>query len=207
VPENIYKRIPDCRILTILRHPVERAFSHYSMLCQSGFSDLSFAEYIEKGRNGKNFIDTVPFLHSFYGRHLSRYFDFFQPDQIGIWLYEDFERDSKSVTQEMFEFVGVDAKFVPETTIQFNQRFHSHNPAVRKFIKQDTVLLRLARRILAPDTRANLRYRVENMFKSGEEVQKEQLSDSLKSELSHFYENDILDLQRLIGRDLSHWLA
>lgn len=207
VPAKIHSYIPHCKIICILRHPVDRAFSHYNMLCQSGFSDHSFTEFIEKGRNGKRFIDTVPFSQSFYARHLRRYYDVFPGDQIKVLSYDAFRKDSLSVTRDIYRFIGVDEQFDPDTAKSFNKRFYSKRPIFRKLVKQDTAVLRWARRYLSPEARANIRYRAEKLFSSGNAPEKEKLSPQLRENLAAYYRNDITELQELAGLDFSAWQA
>ena len=47
VPERVAATIPDVRLIAVLRDPVERAYSHYQMMCRSGREDLSFEDALE----------------------------------------------------------------------------------------------------------------------------------------------------------------
>lgn len=205
VAENIHRHIPDCRIITILRHPVDRAFSHYNMLRQGGFSDLSFAEFVEQGLRGKPAIDTIPFAHSFYARHLQRYLGFFPRERLAVFKYDDFREDSLALAREVFRFLEVDDTFTPETRRNYNQRFVTNSPIATKIAKQNGVLLKLARRYIPPRYRANIRYGVEKLLSSGPAPQKEELSQELRAELTSWYREDIEQLQALVGNDFSSW--
>ena len=45
-PVRAAKTIPDAKLIAILRDPIERAYSHYQMMCHSGRETLSFDEAV-----------------------------------------------------------------------------------------------------------------------------------------------------------------
>ena len=84
---------PHARIIMILRNPVERAFSQYMQMSNTGLYRPSFEEHIAAclAQRSTNRITMVyPFLeYGLYSEQLDRYLDAFPRSQLGIWLYEE----------------------------------------------------------------------------------------------------------------------
>ena len=108
----IKQLIPDVKLIAILRHPVERAFSHYLLRVKEGLEALpTFHEamYVEEKR-----IQALwsPRFHykkrGFYFRHISHYFALFSLDRVKVYLYDDFVNNSDALFSDIFNYLGVD---------------------------------------------------------------------------------------------------
>jgi len=140
--------------------------------------------------------------YGFYCVQLKRYLKLFDRSQIRVYLYEDFVRNSVQLLQDVFHFLGVDSTFVPDVSTRYStsalprsRRLHalltrpsSFQRVVRKFLPRRTAKLLLDR--LAS---LNLRPRPP-------------LPPDLRRRLIEGYREDVLELQDLLQRDLSHWL-
>lgn len=114
--EQIAARIPDAKILVMLRDPAERAYSQYHHGVGDGAIRWSFREHIERNlrhRSGQ-FCVEYPFLElGLYSQQLSRYLDRFGKN-VWIGFYEDFSERPVQVCQEIFRFLGVSTEFSPD---------------------------------------------------------------------------------------------
>lgn len=199
--------VPGARLVAVLRNPVDRAFSAYSMRVGQGIEDLSFAEAVAAeraggggaggdGRRGRSYLGP-----GFYARHLGRYLERFPREQLSIHLYEDLSRDPVGLMAEVFGFLGVDASFVPEIA--------EHN-VTRQAVRSETVdrVVRklpgrsLARRVVPAATWTRARRWVRQRNRRPMEFPAE-----LRRELVEMYRDDILETEAIIGRDLSRWVA
>ena len=85
-PGAIAHRVPDAKVVAILRHPAERAFSAFQHLLRDGYEPLSsFEEALdaEPQRAADGWYVQYNYKgRGFYGRHLQRYFDRFNPAHI-----------------------------------------------------------------------------------------------------------------------------
>ncbi len=161
---RIRERIPNARIILILRNPVDVAFSLYLHGLRSGAPNCTFREAIQMGleqRGGP--IDVMhPFLDlGLYCEQIRRFMAIFPAAQLSIHFYEDYENDPARVLAELFRFLDVDPAFQPDMSKRY---LESPKPGIP----------------LDPDDRAYLR---------------------------EFYKEDILQLSRLLNRDLAAWLA
>jgi hypothetical protein len=124
VPSRIHDRLPDVRLIAILRDPVQRARSHYSTAVYEGWdaSSRSFdqvvdellqPEALEKARREIHEI-TGYVVFGEYGRILSGYLDIFSRDQLLVLFTPELKADPHAVLRRVFAFVGVDPDFVPD---------------------------------------------------------------------------------------------
>ncbi len=123
---RIHRRVPGARILAILRNPVERAVSSFCLERLDGFEpedSLRAAIGKEESRREANWSYVWRYHHrGLYHRHLRRYFDLFPREQIGVWLYEDWEPDSgRTLLEAVFAFLGLEPHLgVPDEVVRLN---------------------------------------------------------------------------------------
>lgn len=107
VPERIYQRYPESKLIASLRNPVDRAYSNYVHQIKKGEipRDQSFEEalqhhpeYIEQGR---------------YAAQLTRYRRFFPHGRILPLVYEDCLQQPLAFIQRIYRFLGVNPDFSP----------------------------------------------------------------------------------------------
>ena len=106
VPQRIQAMYPAARLIYILRHPVERIYSHY-------------LHNIAQGREQRSFKDAVlgqdtHYLNvSRYYLQLSQYLEFFPPECILVLIFEDFIQHTRETLQRVFTFLNIDPNFIP----------------------------------------------------------------------------------------------
>jgi hypothetical protein len=202
--ESIRVHIPDVKMIAILRHPADRAYSHYVMLKRDGFEHLSFAEALaaEDQRVADNWSHRWHFRRrGFYAAQLQLYFGLFKREQLRIYLYEDFTNDTLGVLQDIFRFLDVDDTFIPDTTVHHNESRIPRSPALQAFLAES----RTSKNLLKPVLPFELRQRIKGHLNS-RNLRKPRLSRKLRRHLIEGYREDIIQLQEMLQRDLSHWL-
>ena len=120
VPKRIKERLPDVKLIFILRHPVDRAYSQYwHEVNRSGRENLSFEEAIKRAleadRTGKaegmDAIRLSYLIHGRYAEHIERFRRFFSDDRILILIHRDLKEKPEEVMRDVFEFLRVDMSF------------------------------------------------------------------------------------------------
>ncbi|MBZ5609092.1 MAG: sulfotransferase domain-containing protein [Acidobacteriia bacterium] len=114
---NIFQKIPDARILMILRDPAERAFSQYMQWVTKGVIRHSFREQVDQSlrNSGGKFELMHPFLEmGLYHEQVKRYLDLFPLENVRILFYDDYRDDAPGVIADVLRFLGVDAEFAPD---------------------------------------------------------------------------------------------
>jgi hypothetical protein len=216
--------VPDARLIAIFRHPVDRAYSHYLHLIRDGdesLTDFSQALQAEEKRVRDNWEYRWRYREvGFYSVQLRRYLDIFDRSQMKTYLYEDFDTDPQSVLRDIYRFLGVDDTFVADTSVRYN----ASGVPRSKFVH--AVLSKLQKATQATFDRAPQQESVtqatlpRRLGKSpwlekarhfgiglkNRNLVKPPLIPEVRQQLLEDYREDILKLQELIQRDLSHWL-
>ncbi len=205
--ERIRHHIPGAKLIVMLRHPAERAFSHFLHEVQrrrEPLTDFGRALGAEAERMAMGW--GWPYAYrdiGFYCRQLRVYFDSFPREQISIWLYDDLEADTDRVMADIMRFIGVESIAV-DTSVHHNVACSISLPrstALSTLICEDNAVKSLAQSFIP----ARLRRRVGTVLKRCNQ-KRPSMPAPLRRELIADYRDDILGLQDLIGRDLSHWL-
>lgn len=202
VPELIHARLPAVKIIAILRQPAERAFSYYQLMRRNGVEPLTdFAAALDAERASVPLPDGTFRLYQtagYYYQQLSRYYRRFPREQIGVYLYDDLQTNAVGVLQQIFAFLGVESRFTPDTTYRHNQSGVPKNKLLQQLLSGAPGLKRWVERVAPLAWQQRLR--------DASKV-RSTLDTTLHSRLTAEYRHDILQLQDLIGRDLTHWLA
>jgi hypothetical protein len=199
---RIKRYVPEAKLVALLRNPADRAYSaflHARRIGKEPFRDFGEALRQEEGRIRDNWHYLFHYRNrGLYYAQLERYYEFFEREVIGIWLYEDLRDDPAGVVQSVFRFLGVDDEFVPDTSSRHNPARVPKNEAARVAVK--AMMLPGVGRIFPSASRA--RRLVEGrIFTKPPSVDPE-----TRRKLIEGYRADIGLLQEAIGRDLSGWL-
>jgi len=201
-PERIQHYIPEAKLIAILCHPAERAYSNFIFNIQRGNEPLKdFAQALreEEARICNNWGFRWHYKRKgFYYMQMKRYFDRFDQSQIRVYLYEDLNTNFVSVLQSIFQFLGVDATFMPDVSHKYNVSLIPKNEIM------DILVTRLnpAKRVLKLYLLERFRHYIKRQIFDKPPL----LSPEFRRQLIDVYREDILQLQDLIQQDLSSWL-
>jgi hypothetical protein len=204
-PERIKRRVPEARLIAVLRDPAERAYSTFLALRLGGrepLRDFSRALEAEEGRIRDGWEHLWHYKNlGFYHVQLSRYGKALEEGRLRVYLYEDLGADPRGVMRDAYRFLGVDASFEPDTSQRHNMSGVSNNGFLVSLVRKRHPV-KTAIKPLVPAT-------VRRRLVSG--LQKRVLSrppfpPEVRRELVEAYREDVLRLEDLIGRDLSAWL-
>jgi hypothetical protein len=204
--ERIKRYVPEARLIAVLRNPVERAYSAYLDRIREGWEPLGFSEALEaeEERIQDNWAPGWQYKWiGFYHAHLARYYELFGPEQIRVYLYEDLKEDPVAVTQSIFRFLEVDDSFVPDTSLKHEEVSGiPRSRTLHALIKKPNPLKTAIKPFLPEGLRKRIRANLHNR-----NLTKPPMAEDIREELTEAYREDILELQGLIGRDLSGWLG
>lgn len=200
----IRQHLPQVKLIAILRNPVERAYSDYLMHVRDVLSDQMDLASQVKFRANSSFM----LRKGLYSEPLQHFYDVFGEQQIRVFLYDDLCRDAVRLMQEIYQFLGVDGHFQPDT---------SHRAQVARVPKNKTLnsllrtrnpvrsLVASALRMVVPTTVRN-QWRERLLALNSTDKSQRPLLVEERRLLLDYYRDDIDHLQTLIGRDLSVWL-
>lgn len=99
-PERIAHHLPNVKMIYIIRHPVERVYSHYQHLQRGHKIELTFKDYIQQNHVC---LDT-----SYYIKQINYYLDIFPQESFLFLLMEDLIDNPDQTLRQVCKFVGVD---------------------------------------------------------------------------------------------------
>lgn len=203
----IHKRLPDVRLIVILRNPVDRAYSAYRRDRVTGAERCaSFAEALADGprRVRAGWLTGIFEELGYYARALKPWMATFDPARIRIYLYDDLVADATALVGDLYRFIGVDDAFEPDLSQRFNITGRIRNPAWRLFWRSARGPLSH----LLPYVPAALRGRLFKITAALPRVKDKPapLDPRLREQLTDAYRDDVQALATLIGRNLNAWL-
>lgn len=119
VPSRIARLMPKLKLIAILRHPIERAFSHYKMIARWEMETQSFDRIIGESLTD-NAIEIARRLKATpenekklivangeYGRIIGEYLNYFQKDQILIVFTDDLKAKPELALERIYRLLGI----------------------------------------------------------------------------------------------------
>ncbi|WOK36509.1 sulfotransferase [Sphingomonas sp. C3-2] len=195
-PARLAMKLPEARLIVLLRNPVDRAYSDYCMLFRRGTVTGDPERYLRTANpEDRRFLD-----NGLYGQHLARYLDHFPREQICTLLHEDVTRAPEQVIAAVSQHIGVPLTMAPAEM------------ATRKNDSTTPILPLPVRRVARPFKQMVSEYRDRPWFRAirdtiARPIRYPPLSDDLRARLTEYYLSDVENLGRLLGRDLTPWLV
>jgi len=203
VIQNIKQLHPDphsLRLVFILRQPVERMFSQY-VFNLNFHEDLPFTKAIfqYEERKAQNWIPAYDYVGaSCYAASILKYKEHF--NHIGVFFFDDLVEDFSGFINEVIDFLELDREGLPTGMPHIYNPGGIPNSALSKVLKQ------IATSPLMKDFTGSAKgQRIGNAIKK-RVYMKPELDPEVKMELTRHFEDDILLLQEIAGRDLTHWI-
>lgn len=205
---NIASTIPDVKIIAMLRNPVDRAYSHYSMMRRDGRepeTNFLAALEMESGRIKAGWEWGWHYASvGFYGQQLQRYLRLFPRKNLLVLLYDDFCIDPKGVLTQICEFLRIRSDQDWYLAERYNRSGSAKFPALQRVFSTDHPIKKLSRRVVPQPIRHKVARSVMALnINHGVPG----LSEATRASLLEQYTEDIALLECLIDRDLSHWRA
>lgn len=209
----IKKYFPEVKLITCLRNPIERAYSHYLFHKRTEETNTKTFEEAIEGELKVFYINM-----SFYYSQLKNYLELFPQNNVLILIYEDISKNPVEFIQRIYQFLGVNADFIPPSANKeinwtpsnpfripllnlvlvkikryLYHRSESFKPVV--FLLKKIKVNRLIKFIMSTNSK-----------KRGlKRYNKPPLSQKTRKYLQEIYQTDIKNLEKLINRDLSFW--
>jgi hypothetical protein len=192
-PGRIASLLPEAKLIVMLRHPVDRAYSQFGFVIQRRDFRGSFEEFVAtRGR---------ALEMGFYSRYLERYLRHFDRSQILPLIFEEAVSERSEVRRDLAGFLVVSEDLFPEATERVNPstvpRFRSLSSAAVKTGR------RLRRHHLESLVDLAGRMGLRRLLTSGRRVPP--LDPQLKRNLSEMFVAEFEELERSWGLDLSIW--
>lgn len=205
IPE-IKNKLGDLPVIIILREPVERVWSGYKHFVRHDKETLSFVDALadESNRKKKHWDFMWYYTElSFYAKQAERWKSEFK--NVLFILNEELEREPVKTMQEIFRFIGVDDKFIPDTATRYNiSDPQTHNFWFRAFFSNPivkSILKPVINKLVSEEKQRKFIHKLRKRNTNATP----KLDPALRDELKKKYINDIEQLEKIISKDLSEW--
>jgi hypothetical protein len=190
VVNRIAETLEDVHFVYVVRHPIKRLISNYTHLWHAG-QDIQPIDQM---------VDKYPQLvaASRYHFQIEQYLQRFPANRMLVLAFEDFVKDPLALHRRIYEFLGVDANFVPEDLSAKNVAAEKVRESSWVRMAKDLPLVRsLARWLLPAEIRSSI-------TKIGGKPQIQvDLSAELHQRLVTEFKPEIQKLSAFVGRDFS----
>jgi hypothetical protein len=107
VPRRMHELIPDAKLIYILRHPVDRTYSHHRHYMKKKDRPITFEETLEQS---DEYIDAGMYL-----KHAERFLEYYPRDSLLVLLFEDLKREPAEVLERVQRFLGLEEEDLLES--------------------------------------------------------------------------------------------
>jgi hypothetical protein len=145
VPDRVRGVLPHAKFIVLLRNPVDRAYSHYSMNVGKGFESLSFEDAIHQERERLSCSDDPASIswqyysyieRGVYVDQLKRWMSVFPREQFLVIKSEDFYKDPERVLCQTLAYVGLEPWGPANFRVHHLSEYADMNPATRKRLRE-----------------------------------------------------------------------
>lgn len=197
---------PEMRLVVLLRDPVTRAYSSHQYMRARGFEPHEhFVDALaeERQRRARNWH------HLWHYTEMSKYADAIEhlqcvvpPDRLGIWFYEDLDREYAGVLSDVLGFLGVppgpvDSIAVPRVNVSGRPRSDRLHRALWWATRHEAL-----RATVKHTTTYRFRERVRRLA-----LRRDEIPTEARTALSTVFEEDLARLGTLLPGRAPAWLA
>lgn len=211
-PELIHSAIPDCRIIVILRNPVDRAFSGYCHEVREGLETKSFEEALAEERQATRFIRGGEFSFNYMKQGyvlgiLEEYLALFSASNVHLCCFEDLLANTDELMRSVFRFLDVDENFRGDWTYRYNPSGMPKYPWLHQLLDGENdarkPLVWMTSHLIPARIRNPLWHKIRDWnVLNGPAIR---MREETRLMLEALYADETLGLEQLTGKDLSHW--
>lgn len=200
---------PECKVVLVLRNPVERAYSAFQMEASYGHASGDFEEVVGVINSGNRENWHYQFLIRMgeYVNHVKSIHGIFPKENVLVFRYEELKNDALMVCRTLFERLEVSADFRPDITVRYNVTHKIRSKGYAKVLKQlmrnDNPIKRIAQKLIP----ARQDYKLGEFLRNANKTQTapEAINDTARKKLTDYYKPFNDQLSEVTGIDFSDW--
>lgn len=194
--QRISKHCPHVKIMTILRNPLDKIWSHYLFLKRSGATKLSFEDALFE------FPELISKAKYYSG--LKSVYNYFPKDQIGIFYFDELELSPSELILKIFSFLEVEHNLNVSVTDNPLPASQPRSYYLAKAVKQMALLLRRLHleNLLGLIKRNKL---IKNLLYKSYKNKPLMCKDTKSRLYQDHFKEEVDNLEALLKVDLSAW--
>ena len=207
--KNIKKYLEkDIKIIIMLRNPIDRAFSGYQHVKRFNVDEeLTFAQALDVCE--ERYFKQTSLTPATRYIHIGMYYDFVKKfmhsfsDQIHVIIYDDFIADTQNELSKVFSFLKV-----KKIEININEKYMVggwkwKNSFFKNIFMKKSFLKKIIKKIAPLEF---LRIFLNDLFKYLFTEPDDKMDIAVRKKLQNIYKNDVINLSKLLNKDLNFWI-
>ena len=210
-PQRLYDFDKNLKLIVILRNPADRAFSNYKMIVGRNEEKNSFKKAVkidlQRIENKENYPFPYHYINrGYYYYQIQRYLKLFPPQNMLFILFEkDFLQDRKQTIDKIYNFLNIKKENI-SVNIKLTPQTHHKSKKADKILNTSNPFNQFAKKLIpSKKLRTNIKYFFTKINQKPT-VDKSELEEMRPFLINEIYKDSILELEKLIDRDLSNWL-
>lgn len=202
VPEKMNKVLPGVKLIFLLRHPVDRAYSNWCHEKRDGIHpfDESFERFLTRpDRDSRTIISS-----GYYARHLRRFLSQFPETQIHVCLMSDLRTAPDETCRKIFQFLDVDDTFQPDLRQKDNVSWWFRGLWLLSALKTLTQPFDFVLKKNIVDLVWSKSRHFRSIFWQRNK-RPPKISENARALLLDHYAEQVAETEQILGRDLSDW--
>ena len=207
--KNIKKYLEkDIKIIIMLRNPIDRAFSGYQHVKRFNVDEeLTFAQALDVCED--RYFKQTSLTPATRYIHIGMYYDFVKKfmhsfsGQVHVIIYDDFITDTQNELSKVFSFLKVKKIEINIAKKYMVGGWKWKNSFFKNTFMKKSLLKKIIK-IIAPFE--FLRIFLNDLFKYLFTMPDDKMDISVRKKLQNIYKNDVINLSKLLNRDLNFWI-
>jgi len=202
------------KFVAILRDPVFRAYSWYWNMIKESEEELSFenalAKESERLLTGEElFRKNGSMIYgykkgSMYATQIKQYLKHFPQDRFYFLLQDDLQSKTKRYLRGLYDFLEVGNRHGDNRDTKRNPSSMPRSRTFQSWLRNRSLIKEFAKQVIPFRTRQALKSYL--VGKNTKPFEYPKMSKETEGILRTFFARDVQELQRLVNRDLTHWL-
>ena len=215
VPERIFNNLgAEVKFVVLLRHPVDRAYSHYLHSKRDEHEELDFVESLNQEEDRlSRYIENKDYLsylrnsyisQGLYGDMVERYLKYFKLENFMFIHFEkEFLLKRDKTIHRVLNFLDIDSQIELQTDLRSNPSSKEKSKTLKRIMKKKGWWRTIIKWLLPSiQFRQIIRNRVQRL--NIKEYRAEKISEELKSKLFSSYFRDNIDkFERLTDKKMN----
>lgn len=207
--QRLKQHNPDCQLVFIVRNPVERAFSSYTMDVSRFNYSVPFSKITEVIRENdqEHKMYRIYISLGMYSENLKMIYRYFPKEQVHVYLFEDLKKRPLKICKDIFKLLKIDESFNPRVNVVHNKtkpvRSEWIGEVLKKLRRRDNKLKKIVKSILPYRLFTRIGYTLTEL--NLKDTGFKGMDADTRQVLEDFFRPYNKELQQLTGLNLSSW--
>jgi tetratricopeptide (TPR) repeat protein len=207
--KRLYDHNPNCKIVLLLRNPIDRAYSNYYYAVRKGEETIQNFEKALEAESARLIENEFKWRHCAYldrgnyFKQIEEFLKYFSKEQLLIYTFESFKNDPKTIITELFEKLNIDPNINIEVEKKHNEKAAVKSKFLARALRNKSIIKKIIRNITSPQFRKKLKGNVIKMNETSFEQPK--MNPETRFKLIQYFEPLNKKLSQLINVDFDYW--